>query len=98
MYVYVYVQNLRHKFSFQKSIKIFLMLNMDHFTALLLFLGSYGFLDAVKIYSIDIKSPKAIFKQAFTKNYRILAICITTTDNLVTMQLLWRPLRLSKRF
>ena len=74
------------------------MLNMDHFTALMLFLGSYGFLDAVKIYSIDIKSPKAIFKQAFTKNYRILAICITTTDNLVTLQLLWRPLRLSKSF
>ena len=36
------------------------MLNMDHFTALLLFLGSYGFLDAVKIYSIDIKSPKLL--------------------------------------
>ena len=74
------------------------MLNMDHLTALLLFWGSYGFLDAVKIYSIDIKSPKAVFKEAFTKNYRILAICVPKTENLATLQLLWRPLRLSKSF
>ena len=74
------------------------MLNTDHFTALPLFLSSYGFLDAVKIYLIDIKSPKAIFKQVFTKNYRILAICVPKTENLATLQLLWRPLRLSKSF
>ena len=71
---------------------------MDNLAALLLFLGSYGFLDAVKIYSMDIKSPKAIFKQFFTKHYRILAICVAKTDNLATLQLLWRPLRLSESF